>query len=335
MKEANDIFETILLIGFIIACVIVSIGIFPYVMKLLKGAHAAVDMASDFYHHTIKPNNTFIMAKKNNSEELYIDPEDIRIDRSELEVSIPEEALSNEFKVIAVNQMHAELIKDINRKRPLTLTGQERLINKIRNQNVRIELTIDQIGLHNTMIQEAAKLEATMRHAPQKIEHELEMMLLDEKFEKEKKITLFMEEIHEIDSRSKFRDIDIKIKDAEHDRYIMETKLSELERKAKINMILAQTDQEKVRASLMEAALELFRTGELSEKLQAYLIICVFNPGEQSFVDLGADEELQDILKKEKKYDANKKKWEAKSTKEDFKHKKDKFERQRKQQDEE
>ena len=334
MKEANDIFETVLLIGFIIACVIVSIGIFPYVMKLFKGAHAGVDMASDFYRHSIKPNNTFTMTPKNNSEEQYIDPEDIKIDRSELEVSIPEEALSNEFKVIAVNQMHAELIRDVNRKRPLTLTGQERLINKIRNQNVRIELTIDQIGLHNTMIQEAAKLEATMRHAPQKVRHELEMMLLDEKIEKERKITAFVEEMHELESRSKFRDIEIKIKDAEHNRYVMETKLSELERKAKVNMILAQTDQEKVRASLMEAALELFKTGELSEKLQAYLIICVFNPGEQSFVDLGADEELQDILKKEKKYDANKKKWEAKSTKEEYKHTKDKFERQRRQQDE-
>lgn len=327
--NADDIFTYL----FILGAIIVAIGIFPYVIRLLKVAHATADSVSDFYHHTIKPNHTTLMTKKTNPEEFYIDPEDIKIDRSELEVSIPEAALSNQLKVVAVNQMHADMIKDINRKRPVTLWGQERLINKTRNQNIRLELTINQFGLHNTMIREAAKLEATMINAPELVKHELEMMLLDEKIEKERKIALFMDEMHEIDSRSKFRDIDIKIKDAEHNRYIMETKLSELERKVKINLVLASTDQEKVRASLMEAALELFETGELSEKLQAYLIISVFNPGEQSFVDLNTDEELQEILKKDKKYDANKKKWEAKSSKEDLKHKKDKFERQRRQQD--
>ena len=59
-----------------------------------------------------------------------------------------------------------------------------------------------------------------------------------------------------------------------------------------------------------------------------YLIICTYNFGSQQFVDLGMDEEMQDILKKDKKYDANKKKWEAKSSKEDYKHKKETLKRQ-------
>lgn len=335
MKEANDIFENICFAAVIIACIIVAIGIFPYIMRLLKSIHAATDSVSDFYHHSVKNkkpyyNNT-LMAKKTNPNELHIDPEEVRIDRNELEVTLPEVALSNQFKVMEVNQMYTEMLSDINRKRPITEWGRERLLNKLRHQNMRIELTIDQLGLHSTMIKEAAKLEATMLNAPQLVEHELEMILLDQKFAKEKKISVFMDELHEIESRRKFRDIDIKIRDAEHDMYLMETKLSELERKAQINMVLATTDQERTRAALMEAALELFEEGELSEKLQAYLIISVFNPGEKSFVDMGADEELEKILRKEKKYDANKKKWEAKSMEQDFIHKKKKFERQRKQ----
>jgi hypothetical protein len=71
---------------------------------------------------------------------------------------------------------------------------------------------------------------------------------------------------------------------------------------------------------------------KLSDKLQAYLIVSVFNPSDQSFVDLSADEELQKILRDDKRYDADKKKWEAKSTKEDYKHKKEKLIRQRRQQ---
>jgi hypothetical protein len=333
MKEADSVFSSFLLIAVILASIIVLIGMYPYIMRLLKALYIVYDSVSDFYHHSIKPKQT-IMAKKTNPKEFNINPDDIKIDRSELEVTLPEVALSNQFKVIAVNQMHADMIEDINRKRPVTLWGQERFINKLRNQNMRIELTIDQIGLHNKFIREAAKLEATMLHTPQLVEHELEMMLLDEKFEKERKIHLFMDELHELEGKRKHRDMDIKIKDAEHDRYVMETKLSEIERKAKINYVLATTDQEKARAALMDASLELFENGELSEKLQAYLIISVFNPGEQSYVDLNMDEDLADILKKEKKYDANKKKWEAKSMKTDLEHKKAKFERQRNQQKE-
>lgn len=341
MKEANAIFGNICLIAVVIACIIILIGIFPYIMRLLKGVHAAADSVSDMYRHSVRNKqssynhshnyNYSLMAKKTNPDELHIDPDEVRIDKSELDVTLPEVALSNQFKVMEVNKMHAEMIADINRKRPITEWGRERLINKIRHQNIKIELIVDQIGLHNTMIKEAAKLEATMLNAPQLVEHELEMLLLDQKFAKKRKIAQFIEEMDELEARRKFRDIDIKIKDAEHDRYIMETKLSELERKAQINMVLATTDQERARAALMEASLELFEKGELSEKLQAYLIISVFNPGEKSFVDLGADEELEKIIRKDKKYDAEKKKWEAKSTEQDFKHKKEKFKRQRRQ----
>lgn len=332
MKKAVDVIEKICFVAYAFAFIIIAIGIYPYVVKLLKGIHAAVDSASDLFHHSITPKHTTVMTKKKTQGEFYINPDDIKIERSELEVSIPEQALSNQLKVVEVNQMHADMIKDINRKRPITLWGQERLINKVRNQNMRIELTIDQISLHSRMIGEAVKLEATMLYAPHKVRHELEMMILDDKMTKERKIALFMDEIDEIDSRRQFRDMEIKIKGAEHERYIMETKLSELERKAKINYLLATTDQEQARAALMDAALELFETGELSERLQAYLIICVFNPGEKAYVDFNMDDELADILKKDKKYDAEKKKWEAKSGEQDFKHKKDKYERQRKQQ---
>jgi len=48
---------------------------------------------------------------------------------------------------------------------PVTIWGQERLIDKLRNQNIRLELTIDQFGLHITMIKGSSKTEATMRHA--------------------------------------------------------------------------------------------------------------------------------------------------------------------------
>lgn len=332
MKKADDIFNTICFAAIAIAFVIVAIGIYPYIIRLLRGIHAAADSATDLYRNSIKPKQHSVMAKKHSTNEYYINPDDVKIERSELEVSIPEHAISTQLKIVEVNRLHEDMISDINKRRPVTLWGQERLINKMRNQNMRIELIIDQIGLHNAMIGEAVKLEATMQYAPHKIRHELEMMILDDKMTKERKIALFIDEMDEINSRSKFRDMDIKLRSAEHDRFIMETKLSELERKAKINMVLAQTDQERARAALMEAALELFEQGELSEKLQAYLIICVFNPGEKAYVDFNMDEELADILKKDKQYDVEKKKWEAKSTEQDFKHKKDKFERQRKQQ---
>lgn len=331
MKKADDIFNTICFVAIAIGFIVVAIGIFPYIMRLLKGIHAAADSASDLYHNSIKPKNYSVMAKKNNPNEYYINPDDVKIDRSELEISIPEQALTTQLKIVEVNQMHADMISDINRKRPATLWGQERLINKIRNQNIRIELTIDQMSLHSRLIGEAVKLEATMQYAPHKVRHELEMMILDDKMTKERKIALFIDEMDEINSRSTFRDIDIKLRSAENDRFIMETKLSELERKAKINTVLAQNDQEQARAELMEAALELLKDGKLSEKLLAYLIICVFNPGEKAYVDFNMDEELADILKKDKQYDAEKKKWEAKSTEQDFRHKKDKYDRQRKQ----
>jgi len=325
-------FDDILIILFLIGAVIVFIGVFPYLMKLFKGLYILIDSTRDFFRYNFNKQTTYYMSNNTNSEEYHIDPKDIEIDKSELTVNIPQDALQNQLKVIEVNQMYVDMIKDFNRKRPVTIWGQERLIDKMRNQNIRLELTIDQIGLHNTMIKEAAKLEATMRHAPKLVEHELEMMLLDEKIEKEMKIHSFLDAINEIDNRSKDRDIEIKIKEAEHDRFLIETKLSELERKANINMVLAKTDQEKARASLMMASLNLFLTNKLSEKLQAYLIVSVFNPGDKSFVDLGADEELQKILRDDKRYDADKKKWEAKSTKEDYKHKKEKLNRQRKQQ---
>jgi hypothetical protein len=190
------------------------------------------------------------------------------------------------------------------------------------------------MGMHSTMIREAAKLEATIRYAPNLVKDELEKMAITSKFEKQKMVETYLDEIDEIRSRRKVRDVTIKMKEAEHDRYIMETTLGELEMRAKINAILAHNRQEKVRAALMEQALEAFENGELSEKLQAYLIVSIFNFGEKFSIDLNMDEELQDILKKDKKYDANKKKWESKSTKEDFKHKKAKFDRQRKQSEE-
>lgn len=336
MKEANDIFEKLCLGAVIVACIIVFIGIYPYIVSLLRGIHAGADSVSDLYHNYKRRkqnnNNYLIMNKKNNPNEHYINPEDIKIDRSELEVTLPEVALSNQFKAMEVNQLQADMIGDINRRRPITEWGRKRLNEKLRDTSIRMELTIDQIGLHNTMIKEAAKLEATMLHAPQLVQHELEMMILDNKIAKEEKIASFMETIDEIESRKKFRDIEIKIKDAEHDRYVMETKLSELEKKAKINEILATTDQERARASLMQASLRLFEEGELSEKLQAYLIISVFNPGEQSFIDSSAEEDLKSMLAKEKKFDAEKKKWDAKSAREDYKHKKSKIKRQKKQQ---
>jgi hypothetical protein len=320
-------FDNILVILFVIGIVIVAIGLFPYLAKLLKGMYALIDSVSDFFHYSFNKHINSKMTKNINPKEIKIDPKEIEIDRNELVVNIPQDALENQLKVIEVNQMYVDMMKDLNRKRPVTIWGQERLIDKLRNQNIRLELTIDQFGLHNTMIKEAAKLEATMRHAPKLVEHELEMILLDEKIEKEMKIHSFLDAIHEIDSHSKVRDIDIKIKESEHDRYLIETKLSELERKANINMVLAKTDQEKARASLMMASLDLFMTNKLSEKLQAYLIVSVFNPSDQSF-----DEELQKILRDDKRYDADKKKWEAKSTKEDYKHKKEKLIRQRRQQ---
>jgi|GEM_PF-2306786 len=333
MKEANDVFENICLITVIIACVIVLIGAFPYIMRLLKGIHAATDSVSDFYHHTIKPKHNINMTTKdfNQDSEFYIDPDEVKLDSDELEVKLPKGALSKEMNVRVINQMYVDMVTDINRKRPITLMGQERQINKVRNQNIKIELLIDQMGLHNTMIKEATKLEATIRYAPNLIRDELEKMVITSKYEKQKLVETYLDEIDEIRTRRKVRDVTIKMQEAEHDRYIMETTLGELEMRAKINTILAHNRQEKARAALMEAALEAFENGDLSEKLQAYLIVSVFNFGDKSYVDLNMDEEMVDILKRDKKYDADKKKWEAKSTKEDFKHKKDKFDRQRKQ----
>lgn len=336
MKEANDVFENICLIAVIIACIIVLIGSFPYIMRLIRGIHAATDSVSDFYHHNIKQKNNTTMTTNdfNKDSEFYIDPDEVKLDSDELEVKLPKGALSKEMNVRVINQMYVDMITDINRKRPITLMGQERQIKKVRNQNIKIELLIDQMGLHNTMIKEATKLEATIRYAPNLIRDELEKMVITSKYEKQKLVETYLDEIDEIRSRRRTRDITIRMQEASHERYVMETTLGELEMRAKINTILAHNRQEKARAALMESALRSFENGDLSEKLQAYLIVSVFNFGDKSYVDLNMDEEMADILKNDKRYDADKKKWESKSTEQEYLHKKDKYDRQRRQQDE-
>ena len=331
MKEANDIFETILTITFILAGIIIVIGIFPYVVRMLKASHAAADSLSDLYHHSIKPKHITSMNKQKDfkpGSEFYIDPEGVKLDDGELNVSLPQSALSTQIKVMALNERFANTMTDLNRKRPITEWGRQRFINKIRDNNIAIELLIDQMGLHDTMISQAAVLEAKMMYAPQLVKDELDKLVIKGKYEKEKLVEQYIDEIDEIRTRRRERDLTIKIREAEHDRYVMETTLGELEMRAKINTILATNRQEKARAELMEKAITLFEEGKLSDKLMQYLIICTYNFGSQQFVDLGMDEEMQDILKKDKKYDANKKKWEAKSSKEDYKHKKETLKRQ-------
>src|SRR5690349_13267987 len=102
MKKADDILEKICFVAIAIAFIIVAIGLYPYIIRLIRGIHAAADSASDLYHHSIKPKRNSIMGKKNNPNEFYINPDDIKIDRSELEISISEQALTNQLKVVEV-----------------------------------------------------------------------------------------------------------------------------------------------------------------------------------------------------------------------------------------
>ena len=50
--------DSIFLIMFILAAIIVAIGMYPYIIRLIRAGHAATDSLSDLYHHSIKIKQT-------------------------------------------------------------------------------------------------------------------------------------------------------------------------------------------------------------------------------------------------------------------------------------
>ena len=82
--------DSICSVMFIIGGIIVAIGIYPYIIRLIRAGHAATDSVSDYYHHNIKPKQNKRMTIKNINEdsEFYIDPEEVKLDGDELEVKV-------------------------------------------------------------------------------------------------------------------------------------------------------------------------------------------------------------------------------------------------------